>query len=79
MEFKELLARNWSRKAEMLLIAIAGICFVAEMCEGISERVLMISIASMAVMGVISIAAQFATDWKWGPRDMAERKLKDIE
>jgi hypothetical protein len=71
MEFKELLAKNWSRKAEIILIAIAGVCFVAELCEGISERALLTAIITMGALGLVGLAAQFAIDWKWGPRDKA--------
>jgi hypothetical protein len=31
----------------------------------------------MGALGLVTVAAQFATDWKWGPKDMANREPID--
>lgn len=70
MEFKDLIDRNWSRKAELVIVTIAGIAYVSQQ-EGIEEGIAELAIWTMAAVGSLGIVAQAVIDWK-SPKDKTD-------
>lgn len=78
LSLKDILDKNWSRKAEMLLISVTGLVLVTYVTKGAPQWVTAIGQIGCVILGVAAIGAQWHVDSKHGPRDKDASKTQTV-
>lgn len=62
MDFKELVNSNFSRKAELVVVTIAGICYVAGL-DVVDGTIITLAIKAVTIVGGLGIFCQAVIDF----------------
>ncbi|HUV67892.1 MAG TPA: hypothetical protein VMW24_28640 [Sedimentisphaerales bacterium] len=79
MDWKNVIDKNWSRKAQLVLLTLATIVILARTAD-VDAEILKLALVISGIVGLVGLIAQTVLDWKHPKNNghLVEATLMDI-